>query len=728
MGKKLSIKKIFLLSSLVAVVPFSFACGKKSDIQKEVVKANTSSSALTPLTNEEIMSLGDGDTGYYLMCAVEDESLHLLTLNQYSPFEMKDIAYTGNYEIDIQENLLNVIQGMLEISILEDYTPALYMKIASMEYCKYFHYTDQEYSMILSTSDYGYPFYYNAGEVGLNIHTYTNNSGTEGTTQVDYNFYFESENDYFTLSTENKSEFLLYRLDDSFVKANNWQKKFLAISENSNPESLQMMWQGLSYYDKSYILDCFYVDPASGGSESQYGSEGKEKELATLKDQFLLYESLVSTITQYPFRCMDVDSNSIKINYSTFRLSGLNKLDSFMFVSEEDSFFVEFDGTGQMYINNGDYFLLGGEFDLYYCIGYNEDTYSETPVHLTFKSQCEQTIPLDGIDLATSPVYISDGEELMQNNIFSNSFELEEIPSGYEVVLITESCFSNNLEIFSDDETYYYFNTNDVPYSDQTTNFHQAYDENWSLVDLQEETSYYLVYRLKETLQYTPSDVCGYFEISTISNDESVVKQAEISNYSIYTSLENLDRFQEALATDNDKYHYMESFFESMYDTISNLSQIELEQYLEERSLEDRYYYQANYVLLLVYGESLVNDRYISAFSSRLEEYISTYSEGSFDQKEMDEFVDSLLYSLEQEIDLYALQEEAAREISLYFNEVINNQFTLDIPEDVWAMLSNYLKQIYETSSKKEIDNLVLSFKEQLNAFFISNDGENNNG
>ena len=266
MGNKLSLGKLLTFSLLVAAVPFSFSQNKQEAVIEKPVKAESSGSILTPLSKQQIMNLQEGYHGNFLMCLLDGDTLGLLTFDAYGYFRIKEANYSEGYTIDINEFLRPAINGMIEMDIYqqEDYSTGdtyLAMNLASLEFCKNFHYTDQEYSITLSYSDSGYPIYFSEGTEGIHLNTYSNSSSEKVNQYFAYDKEDESTYEPFYLSADKASDIFFYQLDDTFVEVNSWQKKFLAINENSDPENLISMWQGLSFYDKRYILDSFWVDP-----------------------------------------------------------------------------------------------------------------------------------------------------------------------------------------------------------------------------------------------------------------------------------------------------------------------------------------------------------------------------------------------------------------------------------------------------------------------------------
>lgn len=732
MGIKLSFRKALAFSLVLVTVPFSFAKNSKTISTNLLVKADSSSNILTPLSKQEIFNFQEGDSGYYLMCLLDGDTLGLLTFDMYGNFHIEEVSYETGYTIDINNFFRSAINGMLEMNVYnyEDYSSgdsSLAMNIASLEFCKNFHYTDQEYNLTLSFSDYGYPIFYSEGTEGVHLNTYTYGSGNKTDLYFAYEPETEGTIDTFHLTADKASDIFFYRLSDTFTEINSWQKKFLAITENSNPQNLINMWQGLSFYDKRYILERFHLDDPTGSSTIDYGTDGKEKEMNVLLDQFELFTSLTSSITQTPFRCMDADSN-IEIDYSHNVIKGLNGLDSFILANEDDTFYVEYNGKDYFSFNSPDYDFFGKEYDLYYCVDQKEYTYSENPIHLTFKSSNPNIQVLDSIPFATATTHIEDNDPITVEEIYSNSFVLDNIPEGFEFALLDVDCFESNLLPYESEQGQYYFlDTDLVTYISDDTTFDKAYGIDFTLHELEAETSYYLIYRLKETIETAPSYICGYFEIQTIGENESYIKEVEVSNYSLYTKYQNLDRFQDAIAFDKEHSNYFASFFEETYSFLSTSELVDIESFINQRSLEDRYYYEANLVLLLTYGDQLLTDRSISEFSNYISTFISNFEEGTFQYGEIDEYVDTAINSLDNLMELYALQEDAAKLIADYFNEVVNKSFNIDIPEDAWILLSKYVKLIYEASNEEEINQLISDFTSSIDALFLTN-GEDNNG
>lgn len=719
MAKKSLLNRITIFSLLMVALPFSFDENKQEKVVNPVVAEENEPSLyeLNPITAEEFLNLQQETSAYYLMGFLNEDNLGLLSFDDsHSSMGIYTIEYGDNYSIDISDRILSAINGVVEVSVKLDYTnmEKKYL-IASMEYCKYIYVGEKE-TMYLDFSEYGnnfratsYPDASNNYSLAINSYYYDQTIYDN----VDQYLYYDADYDSLKITTENKSEVLFYPLSNDFIEQYSWQYKFNSITEDSDPALLLTMWQGLSYYDKKYIIDSFYEDPEAGIYPPAYDSGGKEGVMTNLMQKFNMYQQLVSNAGLDPFRCVDMDPNAIKVDYSRGVITGFSGFDCFTFASsiQDMTFYVDFEEQTEMSLNNPDYPILGAEFDLYYSVNDYDFTYSLVPLHISFKTFNPDITPLDNLSLDSKPINEVDGKVVMEDTIYANSFTLTSIPEGYEAAVVTIECYENNISFINLDETdYSYFDTDKMEYQSEELTFSEAYDENWSLVPLQEVTTYRLVYRLKDSEEYAPSYLCGYFDFTTISESDAYSKETKINNYEAYNEIKSSPRFMEALEIDASTYGDFAYYFDNLFSSISSSSKEELESLLAERSLYDRYYYKASEIMLTNFMNSLKSDRAISYFNEQIEEFRSLYEEGTFEYEEMDNFVDSLIANASTQIDLYTLQEEAAKQIADYFNNKISTLIGIDLPESLWNTLSTYLKEIYDTSSKEEIDEYVSNF------------------
>ena len=88
MGIKLSFRKALAFSLVVVTVPFSFSKNSKTISTNLLVKADSSSNILTPLSKHEILNFQEGDSGYFLMCLLDGDTLGLLTFDMYQRMTM----------------------------------------------------------------------------------------------------------------------------------------------------------------------------------------------------------------------------------------------------------------------------------------------------------------------------------------------------------------------------------------------------------------------------------------------------------------------------------------------------------------------------------------------------------------------------------------------------------------------------------------------------------------
>lgn len=719
MAKKSLLKRITIFSLLMVILPFSFGENKQEKVVNPVVAEETEPSLyeLNPITAEEFLNLEEETSAYYLMGFLNEDNLGLLSFDDpHSSMGIYTIEYGENYSIDIGDRILSAINGVVEVSVQLDYTnmEKKYL-IASMEYCKYIYVGEKE-TMYLDFSEYGNNFRAASFIDASNNYSLAINSYYYDQTiydNVDQYLYYDTDYDSLRITTENKSEVLFYPLSNDFIEQYSWQYKFNSITEDSDPALLLTMWQGLSYYDKKYVIDSFYEDSDADIYPPTYDSGGKEGVMTNLMQQFNMYQQLVSNAGLDPFRCVDMDPNAIQVDYSRGVITGFSGFDCFTFASsiQDMTFFVDFEEQTEMSLNNPDYPILGEEFDLYYSVNDYEFTYSLVPLHIAFKTCNPDTTPLDNLSLDSKPINEVDGKVVMEDTIYADSFTLASIPDGYEAAVVTIECYENNISFINVDETdYSYFDTGKMEYQSEELTFSEAYDENWSLVPLQEVTTYRLVYRLKDSEEYAPSYLCGYFDFTTISESDAYSKETKINNYEAYNEIKSSPRFIKALEIDASTYGDFAYYFDNLFSSISSSSKEELEALLAERSLYDRYYYKASEIMLTNFMNSLRSDRAISYFYEQIEEFRSLYEEGTFEYEEMDNFVDSAIANAAAQIDLYTLQEEAAKQIADYFNNKISTLIGIDLPESLWNTLSTYLKEIYDTSSKEEIDEYVSNF------------------
>ena len=323
-------------------------------------------------------------------------------------------------------------------------------------------------------------------------------------------------------------------------------------------------------------------------------------------------------------------------------------------------------------------------------------------------------------NFAQIPASIENGETKYIDRNFDYEFELAALPTGFEATLVTESFFNKFYNCITDTENYGDIDTSLVHYSSDTL-FTQAYDGEGVAHDLEGGTTYYLLFRLPATADYLQTFICGYAPITTATHEDCFVDLVRMDNYEEYQTTLEIGRFSGVVGTHHEELEY---FIQSIDETLMSMeSEDELDAYLEERSLSDRYYIECSkYMLIDNYQGSIgfPSSRKENVLESLMEEFNNIIGEsGEIDREALDAFIDESYSSLYEEINLLEEQEYAAMEMADYLNELSRIYIMVDNMDGAFDILRRYSNQVYQTTSVDQIREIVNEYKATLKQWFL---------
>lgn len=603
-----------------------------------------------------------------------------------------------------------------------------YLEIINENIDRFLLSQDGSYSFVSSLSFPEYSFKFEKGSLTNSWHLIWDEVQAQRYVYLAYDDYGPSA---FNLEYQRYSEFFIYQVPETLYQQYSWKYQFMNISENDDASDLLAMYQNLSPFAKECLLRNFFEgdpDDESAGGYPEYSDFENYLYLDTLLTKFQLYEQIVGATYSKPIVCPDINEDDVVVDSNGYTFSGFSPLFQLYYSTDLDnwnSFPINLSGLYYFFNRSSDEGnaeeFAGQTVYFAYGAAHYHSSYSNNPLRIDFPDYRDPvTVNTEGIaeTFAQIPVHIEDNEVQYIDHYFDDEFELAALPEGYEATLVTESFFNYFYNNITDTDNYGDIDTTKVKYSTSTF-FNKAYDEEGATHDLVGGTLYYILFRLPAETGYLPTSICGYTSIITPTQDDVVVDKARMENYEVYNETLENERFISAIYSCYDKFV---AFEQEMNEILSNMeNEKELEDFIAERSISDRYYIECSKYMLLsnYYNVSYPSDRKDQLVESLMDQFNEIIGEsGEIDRATLDEFVDNSINSFEEEINLIQEQEYAAMEMAYYLNSLSAIYMVYDDMDGAFEILKQYTNLVYEASNTDQIYELVEQYKVALKQWF----------
>ena len=653
-----------------------------------------------------------------------------------------NVELNSDYSIDVDKYIYQITASMFSFAKYVDEFEVEEMSTTHTEYETYLAIINENSDHFMIVDDYwseyvssaSFPdvsYEFEEGNLPNSWHLVWKNPESPKYAHLNYYDFGES-----SLSGEDgrQSEIFVYEVPEWFYQQYSWKYWLMNIQETDDAGDLLAFYQQLSPYARECFLSNFFEgdpDNESGTNYPEYSDFENYLYLETLLTKFQLYEQIVGATYSKPIACADVNEEDIVIDPNGYSFSGFSPLYRLYYSRDNGSSYHAFN------INlSGFYFFFNSNSDegngeefagetIYFVYGSTsfKSSFSNNPLSITFPAYRDTvTVDTEGIteNFAQIPASIEDGETKYIDRNFDYEFELAALPTGFEATLVTESFFNKFYNCITDTENYGDIDTSLVHYSTDTL-FTQAYDDEGVAHDLEGGTTYYLLFRLPATADYLQTFICGYASITTATHEDCFVDLVRMDNYEEYQTTLEIGRFSGVVGTHQEELEY---FIQSIDETLMSMeSEDELDAYLEERSLSDRYYIECSkYMLIDNYQGSIgfPSSRKENVLESLMEEFNDIIGEsGEIDREALDAFIDESYSSLYEEINLLEEQEYAAMEMADYLNELSRIYIMVDNMDGAFDILRQYSNQVYQTTSVDQIREIVNAYKSTLKQWFL---------
>lgn len=692
---------------------------------------------LSPVAEIDPLDLADGS--YYFMVAFNE--LNGAGSNEYEgallafdeTYMALPINIGSDLSINIDDNLAGVIAGILEFEIADSTSYSVINKSAyrylGAQYYQYYSSWDIILSVDRPTSEF--VFSLNNDQMTYSINVTGSSDGASNGASLYYN-----ENHNFELNENEASKVCLYRLPEGFFEEYSWSAKFSAIEQTDNADDLLEMWQNLTIYEKENLFSNFfegdYEDSGSQQSPDYGGYSGElAGELINLQQKYSLYKTIVGAEYQYPFACKNIDED-ISIDNTSGTINGFSSINRLVYIVDEGETYLSYvnfklSPTGSYtFAYEGDDGIsadfAGKTVNFYYGVFNYKTTLSTEPLTVTFSVKQEVgSLPNDD-PLPAEFIYhinTSTGDTSSIEYNFNDCFMLESIPNGYDIAIVTES-FYDTFSYALDEQTEDTFPLSIVHYFNENKPISYAYDENGEVNYIEGETTYYILYRLSGNSSALFSDCCGYKTFTT-GIEPSYEYLAKADNYNAFNELKESDRFSQYIS---DCEAYYNSFYDSIYNEIDSFEEpVQYEEYTQKISFEDRWYIEASRIMLLY--DYYINDynssrtlAVVESLNDGLDAFVEEYV--PLDKEAVDDYVDSNMTDFQETYMLYFTQEDTARRMVDYFNNLINYYFfTGDLTEAI-VILKTYTEDVYACEDYNEISTYETNYRSEIQDWFIA--------
>ena len=703
---------------------------------------------LSPISHSEISDITEGD--YYIIVAYNQETIDEETYTYSAMMGMTNnyldgfnVTLNSDYSLNVDDYFYQILPSVNQFVV--DQTTGN-IQIINHGMLRYLigavHPNEYSYfytSLTMANHTYDFENGHYDNSFFMSLYVPGSGSSTSGPSEpervyasIDGGMVSSS----FSLDTTTKSDFFLYRLPSGFYESYCWPSKINAISQTDDAQDLLTMWQSFGVYDKENILANFYVpDPTNPSSSAYDYTSNTDLGLDVIHQKFQLYEQIVGAVYEKPFICQDVDANSIVLDYDKRTISGFSPLDRLYYRVESRyvDFNVNISGVYSFANSNSDdpnsMPFAGESVTFYYGSSSFSDTYSANGATITFPAFQEATvIEVDSITENFSQIGVlfngDNNIEYIDHN-FDDSFAIAELPYGYETALVTTSFYEYYEYEITQPSEYGEIPAGLIPFSTSNV-FEHAYDEAGREYPVTGETTYYLLFRLPANSDYLASPICGYTTFITIAENDCFTAKAQTLNYKLFDEYLNSSTYSSAAYTYYDEFIAFHQQINE--DILSCESMAMLEDYLESRSLDDRYYVECSkYALFSLYhNASSVHpsdrkDAIMQELMAKFQQLVGTT--GTVDREAVEAFIEENAEAFNDEINLITYQEYAAMEMSYYFNSCAAEYLVYDNLDDAFEILKTYIDLVYETTTEDEIEEVVSEYKTTLRAWFKERSG-----
>ena len=706
----------------------------------------TNGTLLYPISHSDISSITDG--GYYLVVGYSQESIDD-EVSTYSAMlgmstnyiETFPVTLNSDYSLNVDDYFYSILPSVNQFVVDQTTGNTQLVNHGMLRYLN------------ASVDPNNYSFFYGSLSMANNTYGFENGdydnsfymsitnaidvSGTASAPSEPEKVYaYYNSSSGFSLDATLSGNFFLYRLPTGFYETYCWPSKINSITEDDNAQDLLTEWQSLGVYDKENILANFYVPDPTNPSSSEYDyTSNTDLGLDVIHQKFQLYEQIVGAVYEKPFICQDVDANSIVLDYDKRTISGFSPLDRLYYRSEGRyvDFNVNMSGVYSFANSNSDdpnsMPFAGETVTFYYGSSSFSDTYSANGATITFPAFQEiSVIEVDSVTENFSQIGVlfngDNNIEYIDHN-FDDSFALADLPYGYEVALVTTSFYEYYEYEITQPSEYGEIPAGLIPFSTSNV-FEHAYDETGREYPVTGETTYYLLFRLPANSDYLASPICGYTTFITIAENDCFTAKAQTVNYQLFDEYLNSSTYSSAA------YSYYDEFIafhqQINEDILSCESMAMLEDYLDSRSLDDRYYVECSkYALFSLYhnaSSSHPSDRKDAIMQELMAEFQQLVgTTGAVDREAVDAFIEDNVDAFNDQINLITYQEYAAMDMAYYFNSCSAEYLVYDNLDGAFEILKTYIDLVYETTSDAEIEEVVNEYKITLRAWFKERSG-----